>query len=232
MAEAAARALFCPAVRRPRIPDARRRSAFADLPKKSIDYAVMERTKRAAVVPADIGWSDVGNWDAVWKLQPATQSGNSIHGEGVAPRRQDVHIRSEWPADGGCGRQRRARRLDAGRRPRAGARSRRQSEAACRRPESEQRREATEHKRIYRPGDIINSIDHGLALSGQAHRREAGRSPSLQKHFHRAEHWIVVRGTAEVTLDEEVQPVHENASIFLPIGSCTGWPIRARSIWS
>ena len=68
--------------------------AFADSPKKSIDYAVMERTKRAAVVPADIGWSDVGNWDAVWKLSQRDESGNSIHGEGVALDSKNVHIRS------------------------------------------------------------------------------------------------------------------------------------------
>ena len=71
------------------------KTAFEQSPKKSIDYAVMERTHRAAVVPADIGWSDVGNWDAVWKLSPHDADGNAIHGNGVTVDAKNVNIRSD-----------------------------------------------------------------------------------------------------------------------------------------
>jgi mannose-1-phosphate guanylyltransferase/mannose-6-phosphate isomerase len=193
--------------------------AFAESPKKSIDYAVMERTKRAAVAPADMGWSDVGNWDAVWKLSPRDANGNSIVGEGVALDAKNVQIRSSdlltavvgvddiavvstqdavlvLGRDQGDKVKRLVDALKAGR-----------------------RREAIEHKRIYRPWGYYQSIDAGPRYQVKRIVVAPGRRMSLQKHFHRAEHWVVVKGAAEVTRDNETITVHENQSIFLPIGS-------------
>ncbi len=192
--------------------------AFADSPKKSIDYAVMERTKRAAVVPADIGWSDVGNWDAVWKLSQRDGSGNSIQGEGVALDSKNVHIRSNGLLTAVVGvsdvvvvsTQDAVLVLARGQ----GDKVKQLVDAL----KKEQRPEATEHKRIYRPWGYYQSIDSGPRYQVKRIVVSPGRQLSLQKHFHRAEHWVVVKGTAQVTRGSEEAIVHENESIFLPIG--------------
>jgi mannose-1-phosphate guanylyltransferase/mannose-6-phosphate isomerase len=193
--------------------------AFADSPKKSIDYAVMERTKRAAVVPADIGWSDVGNWDAVWKLSQRDESGNSIHGEGVALDAKNVHIRSSGLLTAVVGV---SDVIVVSTQDAVLVLARDQGDKVKQLVDNlkkEQRREATEHKRIYRPWGYYQSIDSGPRYQVKRIVVSPGRQLSLQKHFHRAEHWVVVTGTAEVTRGEEVKIVNENESIFLPIGA-------------
>jgi mannose-1-phosphate guanylyltransferase/mannose-6-phosphate isomerase len=192
--------------------------AFGDSPKKSIDYAVMERTKRAAVVPADIGWSDVGNWDAVWKLSQRDESGNSIHGEGVALDAKNVHIRSSGLLTAVVGV---SDVIVVSTQDAVLVLARDQGDKVKQLVDNlkkEQRREATEHKRIYRPWGYYQSIDSGPRYQVKRIVVSPGRQLSLQKHFHRAEHWVVVTGTAEVTRGDEVKTVHENESIFLPIG--------------
>jgi mannose-1-phosphate guanylyltransferase/mannose-6-phosphate isomerase len=192
--------------------------AFADAPKKSIDYAVMERTKRAAVVPADIGWSDVGDWGAVWKLSQRDENGNSIQGEGLAIEAKNVHIRSSGllTAVVGVNDVVVVSTQDA-----VLVLAREQGDKVKQLVDTlkkEQRREATEHKRIYRPWGYYQSIDSGPRYQVKRIVVAPGRQLSLQKHHHRAEHWVVVNGTAQVTRDSQVQMVHENESIFLPIG--------------
>jgi len=193
--------------------------AFADAPKKSIDYAVMERTKRAAVVPADIGWSDVGDWGAVWKLSKRDASGVSIHGQGFALDSKNVHIHSNdmLTAVVGVNDVVVVSTQDAvlvlAREQ--GGKVKQLVEAL----KKEQRREATEHKRIYRPWGYYQSVDGGPRYQVKRIVVLPGRRLSLQRHHHRAEHWVVVTGTAEVTRNTEVAIVHENESIFLPIGA-------------
>jgi mannose-1-phosphate guanylyltransferase/mannose-6-phosphate isomerase len=194
-------------------------SAFADAPKRSIDYAVMERTKRAAVVPADIGWSDVGDWGAVWKLSRRDESGNSIHGEGVALDAKNVHIRSNGllTAVVGVNDVIVVSTQDA-----VLVLARDQGDKVKQLVDAlkrERRPEATEHKRIYRPWGYYQSIDSGPRYQVKRIVVSPGRQLSLQKHHHRAEHWVVVKGTAEVTRNADVMTVHENESIFLPIGA-------------
>ena len=194
--------------------------SFGASPKKSIDYAVMERTKRAAVVPADIGWSDVGNWDAVWKLSDRDADGNSFHGDdGLAIDSKNVHVRADGVLTALVGVKdvivvtTQDAVLVLGREQ--GDRVKELVEAL----KAKKRREATEHKRMYRPWGYYQSIDHGARYQVKRIVVTPGRRLSLQKHYHRAEHWIVVKGTAEVTCGEEVTIVHENESIYLPIGS-------------
>ena len=150
-------------------------ASFGASPKKSIDYAVMERTQRAAVVPAEIGWSDVGNWDAVWKLSERDADGNSFHGEdGLAFDSKNVHVRADGVLTALVGVKdvivvtTQDAVLVLGRDQ--GDRVKELVEAL----KARKRREATEHKRMYRPWGYYQSIDHGAALSGQAHRRDAG----------------------------------------------------------
>jgi len=193
--------------------------AFERAPKKSIDYAIMERTKHAAVVPADIGWSDVGNWDAVWKLSDRDARGNSIYGEGLTIDADNVHVRSTGLITAVVGVQNvtvvttqdavlvlgRDRGDDV--------------KGLVEKLRSSKRREATEHKRMYRPWGYYQSIDQGARYQVKRIVVSPGHRLSLQKHYHRAEHWIVVQGTAEVTRGEETVIVHENESIYLPIGA-------------
>ena len=193
--------------------------AFANSPKKSIDYAVMERTKRAAVVPANIGWSDVGNWDAVWKLSQRDESGNSIHGEGFALDSKNVYIRSNGMLTAVVGV---SDIVVVSTQDAVLVLARDQGDKVKQLVEAlkkDQRREATEHKRIYRPWGYYQSINSGSRYQVKRIVVSPGRRLSLQKHFHRAEHWVVVKGTAEVTRNAETVIVHENESIFLPIGA-------------
>ena len=159
----------------------------------------MERTQRAAVVPADIGWSDVGNWDAVWKLSERDARGNSIYGEGVMIDSDNVHVRSTGLITAAVGVKDiivvstqdavlvlgRDRGDDV--------------KTLVETLRSGNRREATEHKRMYRPWGYYQSIDNGARYQVKRIMVSPGQRLSLQKHFHRAEHWIVVKGTAEVT---------------------------------
>jgi mannose-1-phosphate guanylyltransferase/mannose-6-phosphate isomerase len=193
--------------------------SFAEAPQKSIDYAVMEHTDKAAVVPADIGWSDVGNWSAVWELSERDAKGNSIRGHGVVMDASNVHIRSDEHLTTVVGvddivvvtTQDAVLVLDKAR----GDRVKQLVDLL----KAEKRPEALEHKRSYRPWGYYQSVDAGARYQVKRIVVKPGERLSLQKHFHRAEHWIVVKGTAEVTRDNEVHLVHENESIYLPIGA-------------
>ena len=187
-------------------------------PKISIDYAVMEHTRRAVVIPADIGWSDVGAWSTVMELSDRDGDGNCIHGDGLVMGAKNVLVRSPDQLTAVVGvsdvivvtTHDAVLVLDASQAHKV--------KDLVAELKSRGRQEAVEHKRVYRPWGHYQSID-----AGERHQvkrivvRPNGRL-SLQKHFHRAEHWVVVRGTAEVTMNDEVKWIHENESIFLPIG--------------
>ena len=205
-------------------------AAFERSPKKSIDYAVMERTQRAAVVPADIGWSDVGNWDAVWKLSQRDARGNSIYGEGVAIDADNVHVRSTGLLTAVVG----VKDVIVV--------STQDAVLVLRRDQGDKvkqlvdalsaskRREATEHKRMYRPWGYYQSIDPGARYQVKRIVVTPGRRLSLQKHYHRAEHWIVVKGTAEVTRgDEDLRSCTRTSRSSCRSASSTASPIPARS---
>ena len=192
--------------------------AFERAPKKSIDYAVMEKTDKAALIPADIGWSDVGTWRAVWELSERDEAGNSVRGNAVVMDAHNVHVRSEEILTTVVGvddvivvtTQDAVLVLSHEHGD--------QVKQLVDQLKTENRREAGEHKRIFRPWGYYQSIDGGQRYQVKRIVVKPGERLSLQKHFHRAEHWIVVRGTAEVGRDEEVHLVHENESIYLPIG--------------
>jgi len=192
--------------------------AFARAPKKSIDYAVMEKTEQAALIPADIGWSDVGTWRAVWELSDRDADGNSVRGNGVVMNARNVHIRSEDSLTTVVGvddvivvtTQDAVLVLSHEHGD--------QVKQLVDQLKAENRREAGEHKRIFRPWGYYQSVDAGQRYQVKRIVVKPGERLSLQKHFHRAEHWIVVRGTAEVGRDDDILLVHENESIYLPIG--------------
>src|SRR6476620_8763062 len=193
---------------------------FARAPKKSIDYAVMECTKLAAVVPADIGWSDVGSWSAVWDILDHDAAGNATEGPVVVLDSRNSLVRSEnsvlttviglddvivvTTADAVL----------------VSARSQAERvKTLVEQLKSQNHRAAVEHRRIYRPWGYYQDIDIAPRYRVKRIVVKPGSKLSLQKHFHRSEHWVVVQGTAEVTLGTDQRSVHENESIYIPIGS-------------
>jgi mannose-1-phosphate guanylyltransferase/mannose-6-phosphate isomerase len=193
---------------------------FARAPKKSIDYAVMERTERAAVVPADIGWSDIGSWSTVWDILDHDAAGNSTEGPVVLSDTRNSLVRSEDPilttvlgvedvivvstADA----------VLVTTRAKA-----EEVKGLVEQLKAQNHRAATEHRRIYRPWGYYQDMDLATRYRVKRIVVKAGSKLSLQKHFHRSEHWVVVQGTAEVTVNNEVRNVHENESMYIPIGS-------------
>jgi mannose-1-phosphate guanylyltransferase/mannose-6-phosphate isomerase len=195
------------------------REAFIRAPRTSIDYAVMERTGRAAVLEADVGWSDVGQWSTVWRLSPQDENRNSLRGRVVAIDSSNALVRSDEHLAAVIG-------LDnvivVATDDAVLVADQSQSDKVkdlVERLKAERVPEATQHRRMYRPWGYYQSIDRGGRYQVKRIVVRAGGRLSLQKHYHRAEHWIVVRGAAEVTLNGAVQLVHENESIYLPIGS-------------
>jgi len=193
--------------------------AFAAAPQKSIDYALMEKTKHAAVVTGDFRWSDIGSWDALFDVAPADASGNIVHGRAVTMDSHDCVIHSDGPLTTLIGVEGHivvATQDAVMVVPRSRAQSVKDLVAELK---SAQRPEATVHRRVHRPWGYYESIDNGDRFQVKRIVVNAGGVLSLQKHHHRAEHWVVVRGTAEVTLGDNTRPVHENESIYIPLGT-------------
>ncbi len=193
--------------------------AFARSPQKSIDYAVMERTDRAAVVEGNFRWSDIGSWDALFDIRPRDAQGNVAHGEVVALDTQDCVVHSERQLTALVG----VKDLVVVATPDAVLvvpRERAQDvKALVDRLKAAKRPEATDHRRVHRPWGYYESIDMGERFQVKRIVVIPGGVLSLQKHRHRAEHWVVVKGTAEVTIGESTRAVHENESVYIPIGS-------------
>ncbi len=179
----------------------------------------MERTRRAAVLEADVGWSDVGEWSAVWRLSAQDANGNSLRGRAIAVDSSNVLVRSDEHLAAVIG-------LDNIIVVATGDAilvvDKAQTHKVKRLVEqlkAENHPEATQHRRMYRPWGYYQSIDQGSRYQVKRIVVKPSGRLSLQKHYHRAEHWIVVRGAAEVTLNGSVKLVHENELIYLPIGS-------------
>ncbi len=194
--------------------------AFARAPKKSIDYAVMERTKLAAVVPADLGWSDVGSWSAVWDVLDHDDDGNAVEGPVVLMESRNSLVRSDesmLTTVVGLDDVVVVATADA-----VLVTSRAKSEgvkALVERLKSQNRSAAVEHRRIYRPWGYYQDVDLAERYRVKRIVVKPGGKLSLQKHLHRSEHWVVVKGTAEVTVGTDIRSVHENESIYIPLES-------------
>ena len=193
--------------------------AFSRAPQKSIDYAVMEKTERAAVVAGEFRWSDIGSWDALFDITPRDSAGNVLQGPVVSVDSNDcvVHSHDRLTAVVGVKDLVVVHTSDA---VMVVPRSRAQDvRDLVDRLKAAKRPEATDHKRVHRPWGYYESIDMGERFQVKRIVVIPGGILSLQKHRHRAEHWVVVRGTAEVTIGDQVRAVHENESVYIPIGS-------------
>lgn len=191
---------------------------FRAAPSISIDRAVMERTDRAAVVPASFGWSDAGTWTGLWEIGTQDKSGNVQHGESVLIDTKNSYVRSEGPVVATIG----VSDLvvvatdDAVLVTSKGA-SQRVSELVDL-LKQDGARVATESIWVHRPWGYYRSVHSGDGFQVKRITVNPGRRMSLQRHRHRAEHWVVVSGTALVTRDDDEFTVARNESVFLPRG--------------
>jgi mannose-1-phosphate guanylyltransferase/mannose-6-phosphate isomerase len=193
-------------------------AAFAAAPSISIDYAVMEKTSVAAVVPATIGWSDIGSYDALWAIGKPDDSGNVATGDALVLDSRNCFVRSDGMLTAVVGIEdavvvttddavlvtTRARAQDV----------KKVVDALKERG----RKEVREHRRVYRPWGFYEGLLQGERFQVKRIQVTPGAKLSLQKHFHRAEHWVVVKGTAIVTRDAETLMVRETESVYLPLG--------------
>ena len=193
-------------------------AAFAACPNISLDYAVAERTHRAAVVPAELGWSDVGSWGALWELGEKDATGNVAVGDVLLEGSSNCYARSDGIVTAVVGLQdvvvvvtedavlamHRNRAQDV--------------KKVVERLRQARRHEAVAHNRVYRPWGFHESLIQGDRFAVKRIVMLPGQHLSLQRHYNRAEHWVVVHGTAMVVRDEERQLVRENESIYLPLG--------------
>ena len=193
-------------------------TAFAACPNISLDYAVAERTKHAAVVPTSIGWSDVGSWDALWERLPKDANGNAAVGDVLLEGSEDCFVRSDGVLTAVVGLQ---DAVVVVTRDAVLAMHRDRAQDVKRvvdRLRASGRHEAVAHNRAYRPWGFYESLIQGDRFQVKRIVVNPGHKLSLQKHFHRAEHWVVVNGSAIVTRDGDEVLVRENESIYLPLG--------------
>ena len=193
-------------------------AAFKACPDDSIDYAVMEKTKDAVVVPLDAGWSDVGSWTSLADISEKDEAGNSTLGDVLLQDTRNTYVRSEKKLIATVGVEdlvitesddailvaHKDRVQDV--------------KKVVEQLKLENRTEAKLHRKVYRPWGAYDSIDHGDRFQVKRITVKPGAQLSLQKHYHRAEHWIVVKGSALVTNGEQQILLTENQSTYIPVG--------------
>ncbi len=192
--------------------------AFAAAPKISFDYGVMEKTDRAVVVEAPFAWSDIGDWRELWTQSPKDAAGVAVEGDTVAIDCRDSYLRSSSRLLCVIGVEGLAV-VDTPDAVLVAPLDRAQEiKGLVAALASDGRREATEPARVHRPWGWYQTMDLGDRFRVKRIQVAPGKKLSLQKHHHRAEHWVVVRGAAEVTRDAETILLRENESVFLPVG--------------
>ncbi|MEQ6331739.1 mannose-1-phosphate guanylyltransferase/mannose-6-phosphate isomerase [Pseudomonas chengduensis] len=198
------------------------KEAFTAIPSESIDYAVMEKCPGSALpikmLPLDAGWSDLGAWDAVWSVSPKDDEGNALHGDVLITESSNslVHASSRLVALAGVENLVVIETADA---VLVADRSRCQDvKQIVSLLNQQSREEHTLHRKVHRPWGWYDSIDEGGRFKVKRIQVNPKASLSLQKHHHRAEHWIVVQGTAEITRGSETLLLSENQSTYIPLG--------------
>jgi mannose-1-phosphate guanylyltransferase/mannose-6-phosphate isomerase len=192
---------------------------FGACPADSIDYAVMEKTDSAVVVPLDAGWSDVGSWSALQDALPRDSSGNVVTGDVLVEDSSGCYLHSTSRLIGAVGLRDHVvvETKDA---VLVAPRDRVQDvKALVTQLKAQGRYETALHREVFRPWGSYDSIDNGDRFQVKRLVVKPGASMSLQLHHHRAEHWIVVSGTAQITRGEETFLLGENESTYIPMGT-------------
>ena len=191
---------------------------FLKCPDDSVDYAVMEKTDKGIVVPMDAGWSDVGSWSALWDVSDKDQNQNSYRGDVIMKNTSNCYIYAPNKLVAAVGLDNIVI-VDTKDAVLVADKSRVQEvKQVVEQLKGEGRREYQEHREVYRPWGRSDAIGRGPRYIVNRVTIKPGKSEELQVHYHRAEHWIVVSGTAKVTKDNEVRLITENQSIYIPVG--------------
>jgi mannose-1-phosphate guanylyltransferase/mannose-6-phosphate isomerase len=194
------------------------RELFNACPSNSIDYAVMEKTSHAAVVPLDAGWSDIGAWSALWQVSERDVDGNVMQGDVMAHATRNALIIAQHRLVATVG----VDDVIVIETPDAVLVAHKDQAQNVRviveRLKHDKRSERQIHRRVFRPWGSYEGVDAGERFQVKRLVVKPGATLSLQMHHHRAEHWVVVRGTARVTRGEEVFLLSENQSTYIPVG--------------
>lgn len=192
---------------------------FRHCPAESIDYAVMEKTARGVVLPVEIGWSDIGSWTSLWAFLEKDADGNVRRGDTWAVGTRNCYLQSESRILAAVG----VEDLVVVETPDAVLVAHKDAaqdvKAVVDQLKAANRTEHLVHRRVDRPWGSYEGVDRGDRFQVKRLVVKPGRKLSLQRHHHRSEHWVVVTGTAEVTIDDEVRQVYENQSIYIPQGA-------------
>jgi mannose-1-phosphate guanylyltransferase / mannose-6-phosphate isomerase len=194
-------------------------TAFTAARSVSIDYAVMERTDKAAMVPVEMGWSDIGSWESLWSASPRDPSGNAVKGDVLLHGTHNSYLRSEGPLVAAVG----LEDVVVVATSDAVLVSHKSASQDVKRIVEQLERQGRElhttHRKVFRPWGSYEGIDNGEGFQVKHIIVNPGAKLSLQMHHKRAEHWIVVSGLAQVTCDEKVFPLKQNESTYIPLGS-------------
>ncbi|MDA3903875.1 MAG: mannose-1-phosphate guanylyltransferase/mannose-6-phosphate isomerase [Desulfuromusa sp.] len=193
-------------------------ATFAACPADSIDYAVMEKTERAVVIPLSAGWNDIGAWSALWDVHPRNTEGNVLIGDVLTEAADDCYLHASHRLIAAVG----VKDLvvvETADAVLVASRDQVQNvKGIVEQLKQQKRNEALLHRRVNRPWGAYEGVDSGERFQVKRITVNTGASLSLQKHLHRAEHWIVVKGTATVTCGKKVMTLSENQSTYIPLG--------------
>ncbi len=193
-------------------------TAFAASPADSIDYAVMEKTDRAVVIPLAAGWNDIGAWSALWDVHPHDRDGNVLIGDVLTESANNCYLHAGHRLLAAVGVEdlvvvETADAILVAQRDQV-----QNVKAIVTQLKQQDRTEANLHRRVNRPWGAYEGVDAGERFQVKRITVNPGASLSLQKHHHRAEHWIVVKGTARVTCGDNILLLSENQSTYIPLG--------------
>ncbi|MGR9051361.1 MAG: mannose-1-phosphate guanylyltransferase/mannose-6-phosphate isomerase [Gammaproteobacteria bacterium] len=195
------------------------KAAFSNCPSDSIDYAVMEKTDSAVVIPLDAGWNDVGSWSALWDVTKKDQAGNAVFGDVLTIETENSYLYSKNKLVAAIG-VKDIVIVETDDALLVATKDKVQDvKDIVNVLKQQQRKEADTHRKVYRPWGHYDSIDYGDRHQTKRIVVKPGAKLSLQKHHHRAEHWIVVKGTAMVTKGDQKILLSENESVYIPLGT-------------
>ncbi|AYV21230.1 mannose-1-phosphate guanylyltransferase/mannose-6-phosphate isomerase [Vibrio mediterranei] len=194
------------------------KSEFLKCPDDSVDYALMERTEKAVVVPMDAGWSDVGSWSALWEVSEKDNAGNVIHGDAIIEDTEGCYIYAPNKLVASVG----VKDIVVVETKDAVLVAHKDNVQKVKKIvehlKADNRAEYREHREVYRPWGKSDAIDGGDRYKVNRITVQPGKRQSLQMHYHRAEHWVVVSGTAKVSSNGKEQIITENQSLYIPVG--------------
>ena len=194
------------------------KEAFAACPSESVDYAVMEKTRNAAMVSLDAGWNDVGAWPAVWESQAKDDSGNAGRGDFIFEDASGCYVHADHRLVTLLGTQD-LFVIETSDAVLVGHKDHAQGvKKIVERLQASKRKETDFHREVFRPWGSFDSIDQGEKYQVKRITVAPGAKLSLQYHHHRAEHWVVVSGTGKVRIGEHTQILAENQSVYIPVG--------------